>query len=310
MRVFVAVDNLLYSKLAVESLKQRHWPDDTEFMLCHVVEQFDPLFDRSDASQSQDHLDKLADDQQRYIDSMIDWLETMTIEARQTLPNVESTLGFGNVVAQLLLAASSFRADYIVMGSHHRTEVERAWLGSVAAALTDRVRCCLEIIRPRQFTVPDLESLSNLDLTPKNIVIALDASTNSRAALEWAASIAFPRETRVALVSVIDCPQASISHLRFHTRVAGLDPAIKNVKQSRSQMTNEVRRYASFLRSRAKFACIEERILEGQPAARLVEFAQERDADLIVLGAHREGASVLGSVARAVVEQTHCSIAV
>ena len=60
----------------------------------------------------------------------------------------------------------------------------------------------------------------------------------------------------------------------------------------------------------AKYDCSDVVVLEGVPANRILEYASQNNADLIVVNSHDPGLSdyIFGSVARRVVRHARCSV--
>lgn len=69
---------------------------------------------------------------------------------------------------------------------------------------------------------------------------------------------------------------------------------------------------AEKMREQCPSAEINFEVLEGKPSARIVEFAEEWKADVIVVGSHGRGfwGRLLGSVSNAVVNHAPCSVMV
>jgi nucleotide-binding universal stress UspA family protein len=86
------------------------------------------------------------------------------------------------------------------------------------------------------------------------------------------------------------------------------------------EMTNASKQHAvSFVeateaqvRAMCPEAAISHEILEGKPSTRIVEYAEEWDADVIVVGSHGRGfwGRLLGSVSNSVVNHAPCSVLV
>src|SRR5690606_22526567 len=80
----------------------------------------------------------------------------------------------GDVVPALLGHARAVGADLVVLSSHGRGGVERAWLGSVADGLVRRSHLPVLLVRPEteEGEPPDLERLPAL----RHILVPLDGS--------------------------------------------------------------------------------------------------------------------------------------
>lgn len=108
-------------------------------------------------------------------------------------------------------------ADLIVVGSRGHGAIKRALLGSVAQKVVTQARCSVRIARPRTRPAGD----------PPRILIGVDGSANSRAAVDAVASRAWPPGARV----LIACYAQGISGLELSSALglpgvvmAGGDP--------------------------------------------------------------------------------------
>lgn len=141
------------------------------------------------------------------------------------------------------------------------------------------------------------------------ILLAIDGSPFSRAAVEHVAGRPWPKGTAVEVLTVV------------HSAVPmAIDPALV-IAAIHVDQTEEQRRRASALvedaaeqlRHRAPDLAVTTRILEGTPKDVIVDEAEAWGATLIVLGSHGHGRfrrMMLGSVAGAVVANAPCSVAV
>jgi nucleotide-binding universal stress UspA family protein len=138
------------------------------------------------------------------------------------------------------------------------------------------------------------------------ILLAVDASPFSAAAVDEIAARPWPRATVVRVLSVIQPypPPAT----EFVVAGATLD----DVRQQQAAEADAVTtRAAEAVRTSGLAA--ETAVGEGDPRGRIVEEAEQWGADLIVVGSHgRTGVTrwLLGSVAQAVVAHAPCSVEV
>jgi nucleotide-binding universal stress UspA family protein len=138
-----------------------------------------------------------------------------------------------------------------------------------------------------------------MTLTIKNILVGLDFSAHSDAALGYAFEVADKFDAHVHLVHVYTLQDRSESE-------------VGSKSQSEAQLSTERSQLdASADAHRASGRVGEVLWLEGDPAETLLCAAQERGADLIVLGASgRTGLKrlLLGSVAETVVREAKASV--
>jgi len=141
------------------------------------------------------------------------------------------------------------------------------------------------------------------------VIVAIDGSPHSHAALVEFAKQPWPHDTEVQILTVI--------HPSFPLV---MDPLFLGVS-AHAQQTGKLRHEApalveaasTLIREAAPAVTVTTKIVEGVPKDMIVEEARDWGADLIVLGSHGYGRVrrvVLGSVAAAVVAKAPCSVLV
>jgi nucleotide-binding universal stress UspA family protein len=137
------------------------------------------------------------------------------------------------------------------------------------------------------------------------ILLALDGSDFSRAALQSVIARPWPPDSEVKVLNVVEPPS-----LLMEREMAGPDPEFEMVWQAlRDRAKDLVAKGAEKLRE-AKFKVSTE-LVEGDPKSQIIDVAREWHADMIVLGSHgRAGLDrfLIGSVSQAVVRHAHCSV--
>jgi nucleotide-binding universal stress UspA family protein len=137
------------------------------------------------------------------------------------------------------------------------------------------------------------------------ILLAIDESDFSRAALQSVMARPWPPNTEVKVLNVVEPPS-----LLMGREMAGPDLEFEAVWNAlREQAKDLVAKAAEKLRG-AKFEVSTE-LVEGDPKSQIIDIAKEWHADMIVLGSHgRTGLSrfLMGSVSQAVVRHAHCSV--
>jgi nucleotide-binding universal stress UspA family protein len=143
--------------------------------------------------------------------------------------------------------------------------------------------------------------MSGVDTAP--ILCAIDFSPGSLEALARARRLARAEARPLRLLHVVHAP-------RFSFAAAPL-PTPRELTRSLAEIASE--RLRAYARAEGDGIAAEAHVLEGEPWRRIVELAADARADLIVLGAHGEGAlldRVLGSVAERVVRHAPTSVLV
>ena len=137
------------------------------------------------------------------------------------------------------------------------------------------------------------------------ILIAIDGSDFSQAALQSVIARPWPPGTAVKVLHVVEPPS-----LLMGREMRGFDPEFEAVwKALREQAKHLVAKAAEKLRD-AKFKVSTE-LVEGNPKSQIIDIANEWHADMIVLGSHgRTGLDrfLMGSVSQDVVRHAHCSV--
>jgi nucleotide-binding universal stress UspA family protein len=142
------------------------------------------------------------------------------------------------------------------------------------------------------------------------ILLAVDGSQYSQAAIEEVIRRPWPSGTEVRILSVIH-------PLPY---IPALDPAFtsaaahfESLDEERERASRDIDKAAKEIREKAPDLKVSAEALEGSPKGMIVEVAERWGADLIVMGSHGYGPSkrfVLGSVAQSVVLHAPCSVEV
>jgi len=177
------------------------------------------------------------------------------------------------VHTEILVQAERLRADLIVMGTHGRSGFQRLVLGSVA----DKV---LRTASQPVLTVPPgaLDPMLSGTGPFKRILCATDFSECSKAALQYAASLAETARAKLTAVHVVELPTRLYDPL--HTPPFDLN-SNRGVYEAAAR-----RRLKKFLRESIPDATPELLILSGRVYRQILSVAAEQKSDLIVLGIH------------------------
>lgn len=131
------------------------------------------------------------------------------------------------------------------------------------------------------------------------VLLALDSSPGSDAALNEFLSRPWPAETSASVLSVVDL-------FEFIPRTDDAEQFIKNEDDLAEKLVLNARE-----RIERRGIKATSQVLKGYPATAIVDFARDSNAELIMVGSHgRSGIAriILGSTARTAVRTAPCSV--
>jgi nucleotide-binding universal stress UspA family protein len=211
----------------------------------------------------------------------------------------------GDPKIAILDEAERWGADLIIVGTHGYNALERLWLGSVSRAVASHAKCSVEVARRRK--------VRGVDEKAMRILLAVDGSEFSDAAVEEIANRPWPTGSEVHVISVV--------HLPFEPgpEVWALPESyyfkLENVERERAE--SAINRAIAQLREsdseRETPLTLTSEVVVGRPAKTIIETAKRLGADLIALGSHGyRGFTrfLLGSVSYAVASHAPCSVEV
>jgi nucleotide-binding universal stress UspA family protein len=215
-----------------------------------------------------------------------------------------------NIADALDAHAAATNPDLIVMTTHGRGPLARAWLGSVADEILRRSHVPLLLTRPQE-TAPDLRT----DRSFGHVLIPLDGSAFAEEILEPALALGGLTQAEYTLLRVIwpvisgrelNPPDPHTLEQRWLTEVQAL------YEEDRRQAEAYLESVAARLRARS--VRIQRRLASSdRPAIAILEQPKTHLVDLIALATHgRSGLPriVLGSVADKVLRGTSVPILV
>ena len=189
----------------------------------------------------------------------------------------------------------------IVLGTHGRSGFERFLLGSVAERVLHRASCPVLAV-PAKAPQPRSAPLF------KRILCGIDFSDCSLRALEYALSLAQETDAVLTLAHVFETDASMPPDWRTSFQPAAVREALVALERERCL------RLAHVAPANATGSCTIETVMACGPSAReLLRLANERDADVIVLGVRGRNAADLllfGSTANRVVRRAVCPVLV
>ena len=199
----------------------------------------------------------------------------------------------------LVRTADQWKPDLIVMGAQgHAVFGGRLILGSISQRVLYEARCSVRIARHSRKERND----------PVRVLVAVDNSPDSNAAVDAVCSRHWPKGSEVALIAVVDTVLAITPN--------PAEPSVmKWIEVSDEANWDQVRRLFEPAAERVRAAGLHAEILirRGHPADQIVDEAHSWGADCIFLGAKgTRGIDrlLLGSVSSAVSARASCSVEV
>lgn len=191
----------------------------------------------------------------------------------------------GSPAREILKRAAEWEADLIVVGSHGRSALGRFVLGSVSQRVITSAHCSVRVAR-HQAREKD---------SPVRIIIGVDGSEGSQAAVQRVAARVWPKGSEVRLITSVD---------PFHALAMETGDKFAHMRSIHRADETMLRTVG------VQVECL---IQEEDPKLFLVAEAERWKADSIFVGARGLNAVerfFLGSVSTAVVSRAHCSVEV
>jgi nucleotide-binding universal stress UspA family protein len=209
---------------------------------------------------------------------------------RRQYPNLEVDCVVTNANARTSIIEEAGDSELVVVGSHGTGPLAGLVLGSVAHAVAHKAPCPAVL-------VPEGSLKTQID----NIVVGVDGSPASSAAVKWAASEAMLWDAHLTLVHAWDYPYSDLRNGPvMPSELMELDAA--RVLKLELRELNHSHQIPERLSTRLLF---------GSPAGALIAIAAE--ADLLVVGARGRGAvrsALLGSTSSYAIHYARCPIAI
>ncbi len=203
----------------------------------------------------------------------------------------EVTVGEGDIWTMISDIVRAQKIDLLVIGTHGRTGVSRALLGSVAEEIFRGAMC------PVLTVGPHVSKDTERRLQMKEILYATDFSPESLEALPYALSLAQEHQARLTLLHVVG--KAKVGELVHAEQYA----------------ESTLRQLKAMVPAAAQPWCeLNYQIEHGQESEKIMEVADALGADLIVLGVRGQEAGlgaathILQSVAHHVVTHARCPV--
>ncbi len=253
-------------------------------------------------------IDGLSDDQwygEQWKDE-VKYLESIAQEI-ETGSNIVATFSApeGDVIKEICERAVEVDADLIVITSHGRTGLSRAWLGSIADGVMRHAKMPVLMLRPVEVKTGEHVSHGMF----KHVLITLDGSSLSEEILSPALALAKAEGARVTLLRVVQpvpmvLPDSGI--------IASYSPSIPDtaatqtlVDEAKAQLTITAKGVSA-----QGFEVDAHVMVSSHVANAIIDFSVTHGVDLVALSTHGRGASrfVMGSVADKVIRASELPV--
>ena len=227
------------------------------------------------------------------------YMEELTRRLRTAGVQIRPALLKGKVGAALARHVDQVEVDLVVMTTHGRGGLQRAWLGSTADYLVRHSMIPLLLIRPTRET-REIGTTSHPGF--RRVLAALDGSGTAEAALRDALEIGLADDATLVLAHVVQPSVTATSPYLPHT-----------VQLTHEELAARQATMKRYLADIAREPWLEGRDIDTRvrvdfhAAPAILELARELEADLIVVGTHGRGGlrrMILGSVADKVIRGT------
>ncbi|OGI04913.1 MAG: hypothetical protein A2Y25_00620 [Candidatus Melainabacteria bacterium GWF2_37_15] len=223
------------------------------------------------------------------LESARSYVESKGIKVIRTLSPL------GNPAEEIIKRTLEERYDLIVIGS--RSNVLYKWIGSTSRKVAEKSSVPVFIARMTQRVKPSQGK--------KDVLFAVDGSENSYNSITKAVEILDFTNSSVEILTVKqgkeDLPIEITTDKEWLQRI--LDKQEENARQIIEQSTR--------LTAEKGIKVDSGIIQEGDTANEIMEYAEAKQKDLIIMGSHgREGVSsvLLGSISKRVLDNTFCPV--
>jgi nucleotide-binding universal stress UspA family protein len=237
-------------------------------------------------------------------DNHLRYLEELTERVKEAGPDVvvSSQLLNGEVTGALAKEITEWGADMVVMTTHGRGGLARAWLGSVADALIRSCAVPVLLVRPE-----DSPEGGPQWTDPLQVVVTVDGTAFAETALQVATDLATLYDARITLVRIVPYP--------YDVSAVG-GGMVVDYSDLLATAEAEGMQYLADLTDRIEGLVPRvdgELLVSSSPASGILDIAARREADVVVVASHRRGGFsrlVLGSTTDKLVRGAQRSVLV
>jgi nucleotide-binding universal stress UspA family protein len=291
MKILIAYDGSGCADEALDDLLQAGLPADTQALVVSVAEKWFPPPSSYEVIESV-YAERFRGTPKATVSShIVEDAQEMAFQASKIIQSsfpswsVHSEASTGSPSDEIIKCAEKWGADLIVVGSHGHSWLGQLVLGSVSQKVVTEARCSVRIAR----------NLRGGKGSPLRILLGVDGSVHSGAAVKEIASRTWPKGSQVRLVTSL-YPLST-------DKADAVDKYIsaRNIHESAETFLSAAGLVVSSV------------LREEDAKHLLVKEAESWGADSIFIGARGLGRLIrllLGSVSTAVVSRAHCTVEV
>jgi len=306
MKILIGYDGSEFGDAALEDLRRAGLDTEVEACIMTVADVFVPLPVDEEVENAVPMYEPQAvrrahERAQHKLDEATDLAKRVSERIKASFPNwqITSEAEADSPAWALIRKADDWKPDLIVMGARgHSVFGGRLILGSISQRVLYEARCSVRIARASENSVDK----------PVRLVVGVDNSPDSNAAVEAVCNRHWPKGTEVDLLVVVDTVMPVTSDSSEST-------VTKWIEVADESNWSEVRKIFEPAVQRIRSAGLRAEVLirRGNPADEIIKEAHTLGADCIFVGARgTRGIDrlLLGSVSSAVSARAHCSVEV
>lgn len=290
MRLLVAIDGSDCSRRAVEALSSLRLGKGDEIRVVSVLDLYE-------------HIPSYYYDDSASLREVKKILDEASGKLKEYFPDAyhRTTVLNGFIKQSLLEISDQWKPDLIAMGSHGRKGFKKFFLGSISNSILLSAPYPVLILKEKNLTTDK----------HNNVLLAIDGSYHSDAAIECVLAREWPTDVKFHVVSVA----ASLSDLYCFDIVS--ETALEQFAEVRKELEKEVQSVIDKAKDKLskKFGSdrVSGELVSGSLPDEIMKVGKNLPAGLIVLGSHGKNfvdRLIIGSVSYAVASQADCSVEV
>ncbi len=292
MKIIAALDGSEHSSATLNFILSYHWPAGTWIKLIHVLP--------CERGMMKYVMHAFGKENECDTENVAHVLSGIAEETARTLQNVSvsSEVLTGDPVDAILSFADTFHPDLIVTGCRKKSAVDVLLLGSVSQKLLESVICPIAIVRGSSLPVsPDKGA---------HVLVPVDDSVHSAAAVEWLEWQEWMKTSHIALLSVTEPLHQSVME-----GVKAASDHLLTYHADKILIESLLEKWGVYLQQAGNAREITRGTVDGAAKETILKGAHNWPANLIIMGAHgRTGIAkiVLGSVSQHISTHADCTV--